>query len=102
MVNGASFAVPMATVRQVLRQPIVTRIPLSPTGLMGVLNIRGEIVALLDAGILTATGALGEPPFAVLLSSEKEMLALAAEELPVSAALDTPVVPATNPGKLCV
>jgi chemotaxis signal transduction protein len=102
MVNGASFAVPMATVRQVLRHPIVTRVPLSPNGLMGVLNIRGEIVALLDTGILTATGALGEPPFAVLVSSEKEMLALAAEDLPVAADFDHPVGPGTQPGELGV
>src|SRR5882762_710360 len=102
MVNGASFAVPMATVRQVLRQPIVTRVPLSPTGLMGLLNVRGEIVALLDTGVLTATGALGEPPFAVLVSAEKAMVALAAEELPVAADFGDPVGPGTQSGELGV
>ena len=102
MVNGASFAVEMTTVRQVLRNPVVTRIPLSPTGLIGVLNVRGEIVPLLDTGVLTATGALGEPPFAVLVSGEKEMVALAAEELPVAADFDVPVGPGTQPGELGV
>lgn len=99
MVNGASFAVEMTTVRQVLRNPVVTRIPLSPAGLIGVLNVRGEIVPLLDTGVLTATGALGEPPFAVLVSGEKEMVALAAEELPVAADFDEPVGPGTQPGE---
>jgi chemotaxis signal transduction protein len=102
MVNGASFAVPMTTVHQVLRYPVVTRVPLSPTGLMGLLNVRGEIVALLDTGVLTATGALGEPPFAVLVSGEKEMVALAAEELPVAADFGDPVGPGTQPGELGV
>jgi purine-binding chemotaxis protein CheW len=102
MVNGASFAVPMTTVHQVLRYPVVTRVPLSPTGLMGLLNIRGEIVALLDTGVLTATGPLREPPFAVLVSGEKEMVALAAEDLPVAADLDKPVGPGTQPGELGV
>jgi chemotaxis signal transduction protein len=102
MVNGASFAVPMTTVHQVLRYPVVTRVPLSPTGLMGLLNVRGEIVALLDTGLLTATGALGEPPFAVLVSGEKEMVALAAEELPVAADFGDPVGPGTQPGELGV
>ena len=101
-VNGASFAVPMTSVHQVLRHPVVTRVPLSPTGLIGVLNIRGEIVPLLDTGVLTATGALGEPPFAVLVSSQKEMVALAAEELPVTADFDEAVGPATQPGELGV
>ena len=101
-VNAASFAVPMTSVHQVLRHPMVTRVPLSPAGLIGVLNIRGEIVPLLDTGVLTATGALGESPFAVLVSSEKEMVALAAEELPVAADFEEPVGPGTQPGELGV
>src|SRR6266436_1584319 len=67
-VNDAFFAVPMTTVHQVLRQPKVTRVPLSPTGLLGVVNVRGEIVAFLDTGVLTGTGSLADPPFAVLVS----------------------------------
>jgi len=102
MVNGASFAVPMTTVHQVLRYPVVTRVPLSPTGLMGLLNVRGEIVPLLDTGVLTATGALAEPPFAVLVSSEKEMVALAAEDLPVAGDFGDPIGPGTQPGELGV
>jgi purine-binding chemotaxis protein CheW len=102
MVNGASFAVPMTSVHQVLHQPLVTRVPLSPPGLIGVLNIRGEIVPLLDTGVMTATGALSEPPFAVLVSTEKEMVALAAEELPVAADFEKPVAPGTRPGELGV
>jgi chemotaxis signal transduction protein len=101
-VNAASFAVPMTSVHQVLRHPVVTRVPLSPTGLIGVLNIRGEIVPLLDTGVLTGTGALGEPPFAVLVSSEKEMVALAAEELPVAADFNEAVGPGTQRGELGV
>lgn len=101
-VNAASFAVPMTSVHQVLRHPVVTRVPMSPTGLIGVLNIRGEIVPLLDTGVLTATGAVGEPPFAVLVSSEKEMVALAAEELPVAADFEAPVGPGTQAGELGV
>jgi purine-binding chemotaxis protein CheW len=102
MVNSASFAVPMTSVHQVLRHPLVTRVPLSPAGLIGVLNIRGEIVPLLDTGVLTATGSLGEPAFAVLVSSEQEMVALAAEELPVAADFEDPVGPGTRPGELGV
>jgi chemotaxis signal transduction protein len=69
---------------------------------LGVLNVRGEIVPLLDTGVLTATGALGRPPYAVLVSSDKEMLALAAEDLPVAADFDQPVGPGTKPGELGV
>ena len=101
-VNGAFFAVPMATVHQVLRHPLVTRVPLSPTGLLGVVNVRGEIVPLIDTGVLTATGALNEPPFAVLVSGEKDMVALAAEELPIAADFEEPVGPGTQAGEVGV
>jgi len=101
-VNAAFFAVPMASVHQVLRHPLVTRVPLPPAGLLGVVNVRGEIVPLLDTGELTATGPLNEPPFAVLVSGEKDLIALAAEELPIAADFEEPVGPGTQPGELGV
>jgi chemotaxis signal transduction protein len=101
-VNGAFFAVPMTSVHQVLRHPLVTRVPLSPASLVGVVNVRGEIVPLLDTGVLTGTGGLTEPPFAVLVSGEKDMVALAAEELPIAADFEEPVGPGSQPGELGV
>jgi purine-binding chemotaxis protein CheW len=100
--NDAYFAVPMALVHQVLRHPLVTRIPLSPAGLLGVVNVRGEIVPLLDTAVLTGTGSLSEPPFAVLVSGDDDMVALAAQELPIAADFDEPVVPGTQPGEVGV
>ncbi len=101
-VNAAFFAVPMETVHQVLRHPVLTTIPLSPTGLLGVVNVRGEIVPLLDTGVLTGTGPLNQSPFAVLVSGQKDMVALAAEELPIAADFEEPVGPGTRPGELGV
>jgi len=100
--NDAYFAVPMALVHQVLRHPLVTRIPLSPAGLLGVVNVRGEIVPLLDTAVLTGTGSLSEPPFAVLVSGDDDMVALAAQELPIAADFDEPVGPGTQPGEVGV
>jgi methyl-accepting chemotaxis protein/chemotaxis signal transduction protein len=101
-VNDAFFAVPMATVHQVLRHPKVTRVPLSPPGLLGVVNVRGEIVPFLDTGVLTGTGSLVDPPFAVLVSGGAEMVALAVETLPIAADFEEPVGPGTQPGELGV
>ena len=101
-VNAAFFAVPMATVHHVLRHPVLTTIPLSPTGLLGVVNVRGEIVPLLDTGVLTGTGPLNQSPFAVLVSGQKDMVAIAAEELPIAADFEEPVGPGTRPGELGV
>src|ERR1700682_290329 len=101
-VNSAYFAVPIETVHQVMRNPMVTQVPLSPAGLLGLVNVRGEIVPLLDAGVLTGTGALHESPFAVLVSGSKDMVALAAEELPIAADFEEPVGPGSRPGELGV
>jgi purine-binding chemotaxis protein CheW len=100
--GSAYFAVPMASVHQVLRHPLVTRIPLSPAGLLGIVNVRGEVVPLLDTAVLTGTGTLTAPPFAVLVSSGEEMVALAAEELPIAADLDEPVGGGAGPGEIAV
>ncbi len=100
--NDAYFAVPMDRVHQVLRHPLVTRIPLSPAGLIGVVNVRGEIVPLLDTAVLTGTGSLDEPPFAVLVSSGEDMVALAAQELPTAADFEEPVGAGAQPGEVGV
>lgn len=100
MVNSAYFALSMETVQQVIHRPIVTRVPLPPAGLLGVVNVRGEIVPFLDTGVLTGVGPLVEPSYAVLVQGADEMLALAAEELPVRADFDVAVGPATGPGEL--
>ncbi|MGA7910459.1 MAG: chemotaxis protein CheW [Candidatus Dormiibacterota bacterium] len=99
-VNSAYFALSMETVHQVMRRPIVTRVPLAPEGLLGVVNVRGEIVPFLDTGVLTGTGCLTEPGFAVLVQGAGEMLAVAAEVLPVQADFEGPVGPGTRPGEL--
>jgi purine-binding chemotaxis protein CheW len=101
-INAAFFAVPMAAVEQVLRHPMVTRVPLAPPGLLGVVNVRGEIVPLLDTGVLTGTGGLSAPPFAVLVSAEKAVVALAVDELPIAADFEEAVGPGNLPGELGV
>jgi purine-binding chemotaxis protein CheW len=100
--NSAYFAVPMASVHQVLRHPLVTRIPLSPAGLVGVVNVRGEIVPLLDTAVLTGTGSLHEPPFAVLVRSGEDMVALGAEALPIAADFEEPVGAGAQPGEVAI
>jgi chemotaxis signal transduction protein len=98
-VRDEFYAVPMASVQQVLRHPQVTRVPLAPASLIGVVNVRGEILPLLDTGILTGAGPLTSPPYAVLVNSEKENVALAAENMPMAADFDQPVAPGTRPGE---
>jgi purine-binding chemotaxis protein CheW len=101
-VNADYYAVPMEIVHQVLRHPQATTVPLAPAGLLGVLNVRGEIVPFFDTGALTGSGVIRNPPFAVLLSGDKDMMALATLELPTTAEFDEPVAPGVRPGEVGV
>jgi chemotaxis signal transduction protein len=101
-INSDYYAVPMESVHQVLRHPQVTEVPMAPAGLLGVLNVRGEIVPFFDTGTLTGSGKLRNPPFAVLLSGDKDLMALATLELPTTAEFEEPVAPGAKPGELGV
>ena len=67
-----------------------------------VLDSSSRTVSFLDTGVLTGTGSLVDPPFAVLVSGGAEMVALAVEALPIAADFEEPVGPGTQPGELGV
>ncbi len=93
------YAVPMESVRQVLRRTEVTRIPLSTPELLGAINVRGEILPILDTGILTGNGPVKTVPYTILVNTDKDLVGLAAESMPIAAELGEPVSPGTRPGE---
>jgi len=101
-VNAEFYAVPMESVRQVMQRSEVTRVPMAPAGLIGVINVRGEILPLLDTGVLTGSGAIPSAPYSVLVNTDKETVALAAQAMPVTADFAEPVADGTHPGELGV
>jgi purine-binding chemotaxis protein CheW len=48
-VGGLVIGLEVQRVREVLSQPEVTPVPLAPPGVVGLLNLRGEIVTVIDA-----------------------------------------------------
>ncbi len=48
--NGLWFGVEVKSVREVLPWQSMTRVPLSPDAVAGLINLRGEIVAVIDLG----------------------------------------------------
>jgi purine-binding chemotaxis protein CheW len=57
-VGGSAFAAEMSTVREIVPAQTVTRLPGAPAAVSGLINLRGTIVTVLDAGI-----CLGESPW---------------------------------------
>lgn len=96
------YAVPMESVRQVLRRTEVTRIPLSTPELLGAINVRGEILPILDTGVLTGNGPVKSVPYTVLVNTDKDLVGLAAESMPIAAELGDPVAAGTRRGEIGV
>jgi chemotaxis signal transduction protein len=47
-----AFVVPMDTAREVVASPEVTALPSAPASVLGVCNVRGEIIPVFDTGVL--------------------------------------------------
>jgi purine-binding chemotaxis protein CheW len=81
------YALPLGSVREVVPEPRVTRLPSAPAGLVGLVNVRGEIVPLFDAAALVGAPEGGPLAFAVVVRSHEGPGALAVPRLPRSAEL---------------
>jgi len=67
------YALDMASVREVVAFPLLTRVPTAPAALLGLFNLRGEIVPLFDTAALLDAGRMaGVASFAVVVLTDGE------------------------------
>ena len=92
------YAVELAALRSVVGNPQVFVIPTAPPQVLGALNLRGEIVALLDTARALGVGTLGAVGFAAVVDHPHGVVALAAEGRPQTALLGEPVAAGHLPG----
>jgi purine-binding chemotaxis protein CheW len=97
-VRADLYALPVEWVQQVVAAPSVTRLVTAPSPVIGLFNLRGEIIPLLDTAALLGIGRLTSPAFAVVLHSSLGPVALAATELPGNLSLDGPAAASDLPG----
>jgi purine-binding chemotaxis protein CheW len=57
-VGADSYAVPMEVAREVVAAPVLTPLPTAPSSVLGVCNLRGEIIPVFDTGVLLGLGPL--------------------------------------------
>ena len=67
-IGSDAYAIPMASAREVVASPTVTHLPTSPSSVLGVCNVRGEIIPVFDTGVLLGLGPL--PSFAAVVVVE--------------------------------
>jgi purine-binding chemotaxis protein CheW len=97
-VHGEWYGLPLECVREVVQDPEVTRLPLSPDGLLGVFNLRGQVVPLVDTGALLGLGPLGGRPYVAVAIVDKALVGLAVDGAPETARLDEQVGVGKLPG----
>lgn len=78
-VAGERMAIPANDVAEVIRNPVVTRIPLSPPGLVGVANLRGRVIPIVSLAVL-----LGKEPDA----SAARRVVVVGDSVPVGLTVD--------------
>lgn len=96
------YAIPMESVRQVMRRTEVTAVPLSSPELLGAINVRGEVLPILDTGLLTGNAPVKTVPYTILVNTDTDLVGLAAEKMPTTAELGEQVGPGTGPGEKAV
>jgi chemotaxis signal transduction protein len=92
------YAVPIEWVRQVLLAPPATTLVTAPAVVLGLFNMRGEIVPLLDTAALLGIGTIESVAYAVILGSSSGPVALAVTGLPERVTLTGPDSPSALAG----
>jgi purine-binding chemotaxis protein CheW len=76
------YALPAREVREVVREPSTVRLPTAPSLVVGVFNLRGEVVPLLDTSLLLGLGKSQPAAFAVVVDSSMGPVGLSASAVP--------------------
>jgi len=101
-IGNDHYAVVASSVREVVCDPHVTRLPTSAASVVGAFNLRGEVVPLFDLAALVGTGRTVRAAYAVVVSTPGGPAGLAVDGLPLVVALSTEVAPSDLRGRLGV
>lgn len=92
------YAVPIDWVREVVAAPLPTRLVTAPPLVLGLFNLRGQIVPLLDTAALLGLRGAGLAEFALVLQSRHGLIGLTATAFPRRARLGPSIGPSEQPG----
>lgn len=100
-VGSDTYAVELAAAREVVAAPDVQPLPTAPPSVVGVFNLRGEIVPAFDTAMLLGLGA-GDPgaPFVAIVETTLGPAGLTMSGIGESVELGDPVGVAETPGTI--
>jgi hypothetical protein len=97
-VGPERYALALTGIREVVLSPAVEPLPGAPPAVLGVMNLRGEVVPVLDTAVLLGTGRLARAVCAVLADGGAGLAALAGDGEPATAMLGAPAGATELPG----
>jgi purine-binding chemotaxis protein CheW len=87
-VGADRYALELVAIREVVLAPTVIPLPGAPPTVLGVANLRGEVVPVFDTVALLGRGRLERLTFAAVAETETGPAALAADGEPSTVVLD--------------
>jgi purine-binding chemotaxis protein CheW len=82
------YALPMEEVREIVAAPALTTLPTAPAVVLGLVNLRGDVLPVFDAGRLVASPYPAEPQFVMVVDTERGAAGVAASGMPSILDLD--------------
>ena len=95
-----AYAVSMECAREVVMAPALAPLPTAPPAVLGVCNVRGEIIPVFDTGVLLGLGPMPSFTAVALIETELGPAGLAVSGIGASVELGEPVVVTEAPGTL--
>ncbi len=89
-IGDQRYAIGIESVQEIIRVPKVTALPGTSGGLVGLINLRGNILPLFDAGrcLQLSTSIINQAKHVIILASEKGMVGLLVDEVIEVCSLD--------------
>jgi purine-binding chemotaxis protein CheW len=97
-VGADLYALPVDWVLEVVAAPTVTPLATAPAAVLGLFNLRGQIVPLLETAALLGIGTVEASAYAVVVNSAHGPVGLAASGFPQQTVLDASIGPSELPG----
>jgi purine-binding chemotaxis protein CheW len=95
--EGERYALDITAVREIVPAPAIRLLPGAPATVLGLFNLRGDVVPLFDTAALADAGSLQKWTHAVVVETTAGLAALAAGGVPETVVLTEPVAASEAP-----
>jgi chemotaxis signal transduction protein len=96
-VEGECYALEITSAREIVPSPEIRSLPGAPATVLGLFNLRGDVVPLFDTAALADAGSMQRWTHAIVVETAAGIAALAAGGIPDTVALTDPVAPSEAP-----